>query len=327
MINMRVEAQRLHERLGMTASQVAKVTAVTLTELAFRSKKAVEKAIPQVFDRPTPWIRNSVFAKSAKVNGQRVDPAIVGIKGSPNSVSVGTGSSRIAPSHSLYSEVVGGNRSRKGWESSLSDEAPSGRPMLRPGAKAKLDAYGNIANGQIKQIMSAFQASRMEGFSANSRIRGVSGLTRTQVERIESAQRHDEFLRSRRMGQANNASQTLISIQARQRLADWQRRLGGNESLFGQARSRVQTWMVAPGRGKVVRAVIYSFEWTYKWSRRLRHNVYSKTNVKPVAVFTRTQRYRPRLEIGRIVDVTFRAQVRQVWDDTAMRLFRRWGNP
>lgn len=324
MFNARIEAELLQQRLGMTASQIAKVTAVTLTELAFRSKKKIEEQIPRIFDRPTPWIRNSVFAKSAKVRGQSIEPAVVGIKGSPGSVISGSG---ISPSHSLWSEVKGGARSKKGWESSLSDEAPSGRPMLRPGARASLDAYGNISTGQIKQIISAFQASRTEGFSANSRIRGVSGLTRSQADRIQAAQRHDEFLRSRRMGDANNASQSILSIQARQRLNDFRNRLGSDESLFGQARSRVKTWMIAPGRGKTMRAVIYSFRWTYKWSQRLGRNVYKKTNIKPVAAFTRSQRYRPRLDIGRIAQGVFSSQIRQVWEDTAMRLFRRWGNP
>lgn len=318
MIDFKAESKVLQETFGMNQKQTTKVLAVTITQVAYNVQKAIRAKIDQVFDRPTPFVQNSVFVKQAKVQGETVTAAEVGIKGSR--------AGKISPAHALFAEVAGGQRRLKGSESLLSGIAPDGRPEWIPGAGAELDAFGNIQGGTLKQILSAMQANRDVGTTSNSRVRGVSGLTRAQSERILKAREIDAYTKSRRFKDASESVKELMRVQARSRLADFKKRLNEDESRWKEVKTKIKTWLFAPGKNGKKRAIIYAFEWTQMYSMRLKRMVYKKDNLKPVLVFTKKQTYKPLLPIGKIAQDVFNSDIKQVWKDTAHRLFVKWNS-
>lgn len=109
-----------------------------------------------VFDRPTPYVLNSIFIKPS--NKQNLT-ATVGIKD--------TG--RKPAAKVLLSEIDGGSRRLKGYEIALraAGALPNGYYTV-PGEAATMDQYGNIAPSQIRQILSFFRANRDVGYTSNS---------------------------------------------------------------------------------------------------------------------------------------------------------------
>lgn len=316
MFNIKVETEAVRRELGLTRQQSAKIIAVTITEVAYRIQNETRDVMRRVFDNPTKWILDSVRVKRAKVEGDNVTPAEIYIANDLR----GT----VQPSHSLFSEVSGGTRSNKRSESALHAIAPSGRPQLRPGAKAELDAHGNIAPGVVNQVISAMQLSTRDGFNANSRVRGVSGLTRSQADRLLEAKREDEFARSRRFKDESRQTRELVKIQARQRLNDFKKRLLGDESRFAEARARTKAWLLSTGKGPgKARAIIYAIDWTQRWSNRLRRMVFIK-KLRPTLVFTKPQSYSPKLPFQDLARQITERDTRKIWEATAVRLVVKW---
>lgn len=318
MIDFKMETARLQEKMGMTQKQTNKVVAVTLTQAAYNVQKALQDRMRAAFKGPTPFVLNSVFVRQAKVQGNTVTPSEVGIKGSVGG--------KVSPAHTLFAEVGGGTRRNKASESLLHGIAPDGRPQWAPGAGAELDAYGNIKGGTVKQILSAMQANRDQGVTSNSRVRGVSGLNRKQAEEIIKARREDEYAKLKRFKDASQQVRETMRIQAKSRLSDFARRLKNDESRYSEARSRIKTWLLAPGKGKTTKAIIYSFDWIQKFSKRLGRAVYKKANLKPVMVFTKPQTYAVKLPFANIAREVVTRDIRKIWDDTTMRLFTKWNS-
>lgn len=138
-------------------NQATYATAVALTRTAGDGKRAVEAALPTVIDRPTPYT----------MGGFRLWPAtkIKLVAEVDFRDSFGKGSHArdyLAP------QVFGGERKLKAFERSIQRVGllPAGMAAV-PGAAAKMDAYGNMARGQIVQIMSYLRAFGEQGYRAN----------------------------------------------------------------------------------------------------------------------------------------------------------------
>lgn len=130
------------------ADQVPFAAALALTRTAQRTQAYLTGRLPQVFDRPTPYTRNSLFIRSATKTGL---VASVYIK---DQAPKGTPAERY-----LRPEIEGGARNDKRSERALqaSGLLPSGMQAV-PAIGAEIDAYGNMKVGQIVAILAALKA-------------------------------------------------------------------------------------------------------------------------------------------------------------------------
>lgn len=139
--------------------QLPFATSLAINRTAQKVREREQHEIRDVFDRPTPFIQNSIFIKpSNKVNLT----AKVGIKDN----GFGKGIPAIKP---LEAEIVGGERRLKRYEVALRSIGvlPDGYVTV-PGDGAEIDAFGNMKAGQIRQLLSYFRANRDVGSTSNS---------------------------------------------------------------------------------------------------------------------------------------------------------------
>lgn len=104
------------------------------------------KGMQRAFDRPTKWTLNSFRVKLDK-------------KAWSASVEVKDGYWYRADNY-LQTQIEGGKRKHKAFETALrrAGVLPAGWFAV-PGQKATLDAFGNVSVGQIRQILSWFDAA------------------------------------------------------------------------------------------------------------------------------------------------------------------------
>lgn len=138
--------------------QLPFATSLAINKTAQKVKAREEHEIRDVFDRPTPYIQNSIFIKPSN---KRNLTATVGIK---DQAVKGTPATKI-----LRAEIRGGERRLKAFERLLRSRGiiPSGF-FLIPGEKAPMDQYGNVQRGFIKQLLSYFEAFPEAGYKMNS---------------------------------------------------------------------------------------------------------------------------------------------------------------
>jgi hypothetical protein len=147
-------------RLRGLADKKIKVAAVAaLNDAAYLGKKATEKRIAEAFDRVTPWIARSV--RYVKARHDRLESSI-DFEQWGNKVGV-------TASQVLSAEIYGGQRRHKRHEVALQRIGilPSGM-FIVPGEAAQMDSFGNMNVGQIRQILSWFNAAQMSsGYKSN----------------------------------------------------------------------------------------------------------------------------------------------------------------
>jgi hypothetical protein len=155
-----------------------------LIDTAFEARKAVQVAMPQVLDRPTPFILSSVQvvrpqtlqALSEATSAAGLGPGITGgdltaiVRIDPDGRGKGA-----KPDKVLNAEVYGGGRGLKGAERRLQSAG-----LMLPGsymvpsrdllAQANLvDQYGNVRGSFIRSLLSYLQAfTAGQGFTANA---------------------------------------------------------------------------------------------------------------------------------------------------------------
>ncbi len=132
-----------------------------LLKTAHKIREAEQFEMKSVFDRPTPWTIGAMKVKpTAKME-----------------VSVGIldpdGYYRRANNY-LGTQVSGGGRRQKALEKSLQAHGimPAGW-LTVPGEGAKLDAFGNMGPGEIRQILSWFDAA--ENWAGSTQNMGQKG--------------------------------------------------------------------------------------------------------------------------------------------------------
>lgn len=144
-------------------------TALTLTGKAVQQAQQAE--MQDVFDRPTRWTLGSVYLRPA--SAARLE-AVVGIMDNPFG--------GRPPIKWLRWQIRGGLRTPTGLERRLMAAGAMPDDMrLVPGRFARLDAYGNISTGQIRQILSQLRIELSSG--ATSALPRVSGADRRLIAR------------------------------------------------------------------------------------------------------------------------------------------------
>lgn len=125
-----------------------------------------------VFDRPTPFIVNSL--RVSKYSTRQDLTAII--------EPVYPGGKAVDPQNVLRAEIEGGGRKFKKSERALQriGVLPAGYYIV-PGTgigSDKIDAYGNIKGGFLVQILAYFQAFGEQGYKANMTARRKAGLAK-----------------------------------------------------------------------------------------------------------------------------------------------------
>ncbi len=140
--------------------------ASALTKVATQARKEVKTQIPRIFDRPTPWIKDSVRYEITHKGEQQ---AKIFISDDPNK-------SGRSPAMTLQPQIVGGVRGMKPFERQLQRLGLRADQIVVPAAGCKLDQYGNMARGFLVQILAYLAAFGEEGYKANMTAQGRGKL-------------------------------------------------------------------------------------------------------------------------------------------------------
>lgn len=144
------EVRKLIANLPKTAGRAAEI-AIDRTAKEIRNE--IKSEMRRVFDGPVPYTINSLQITPTRNHNLQ---ATVWFK-DPDRMQ----------QHYLVPQVEGGPRKLKGLERALGGSFGV-KMELVPGSGAKLDRYGNITGGQIKQIMSVLKvADQWAGSTSN----------------------------------------------------------------------------------------------------------------------------------------------------------------
>jgi hypothetical protein len=133
--------------------QIPYAVANGLNVTARRVKSGIQTAMASVFDRPTPFVMNSLQMSPARAPRGPLESRIW-FRDPPN---LGT------KDHFLLPQVEGGNRPLKPFEMGM------GGRFVTPSKYARLDQYGNLGRGQITKLLSISGGFHEVGFSMNAR--------------------------------------------------------------------------------------------------------------------------------------------------------------
>jgi len=172
-INIKQETKKITSKLKGIAKQIPFATSLAINRTAQKVKLAEEREIIDVFDRPTPFTKNSLFIKPSNKNNLTASVKLkdFSFKGS-------------SAAKYLQAEIAGGERRLKRYEVALRSAGilPSGYFTV-PGQAANIDQYGNIARSQIVQLIAYFRANRDVGTSFNSTDKTRGKLARSTNKR------------------------------------------------------------------------------------------------------------------------------------------------
>ena len=177
-INLDTDIARLTRRLDdLQRRQIPFATAAALTDVAKDAQTAVRKRMRLVFDDPTPFTLASTFVTPA--TKRRLESAVF----FKDAIEAGKG---VPAGKYLAAELTGGRRAHKRFEKALiaARVMPAGYYAV-PGARMRLDAFGNVPRGTITKILSDLRAFAEVGFRAN------------RATRAQAAERGRKFRASR----------------------------------------------------------------------------------------------------------------------------------
>jgi hypothetical protein len=157
MIDIRVDTKELRKLASDAPKAFQRAAEKALDETADAIKKAQYAELPRVFDRPTPYTMGSLKVMKTQ---RHVLEAKVWFKEPMG-----------RKQHYLLPQVEGGSRPFKGFEVALGLGqffAPPSKPSSVSGRGARINAYGNISPGQLRQVLSVLgRAEQTAGYSAN----------------------------------------------------------------------------------------------------------------------------------------------------------------
>lgn len=171
-INIRTNLPQVAAALKKAPGQVRFAAMLALNSSAEKARVAVrDEEMPRVFDRPTPWVVNSLFVKKATKTNLEAHLAYKDRTSSRESRSM------IEP------HVFGGKRHYKAMEARLMRMGllPAGWSVV-PGAGAKLDTYGNVSPGQITTLLNVLGTYTESGFN-KANINTVKRLAKGSVKK------------------------------------------------------------------------------------------------------------------------------------------------
>jgi hypothetical protein len=156
----RISASGLDDSLAALAKLGAglapRALADALNHQANQAAQALRGALPDAFDRPTPWTLNSTRILYARPSAE--PEAAVWVKDESG------GKNPFSAEDYLMPQVEGGERITRRSEKYLREAGilPAGKFVV-PGAGARLDAYGNMQRGHMMQILSGLSALTRDG--------------------------------------------------------------------------------------------------------------------------------------------------------------------
>ena len=160
-ISIKTNFDGVAKAMQKAASQVPFALSVALNNTAEKARLAVRAEMSRVFDRPTPWVLNSLRVKRANKTTLAAELAYKDRNSAESSRSM------VEP------HVFGGRRHFKAMEARLNRIGllPAGYSAV-PGDAAKLDAYGNMGRGQITQLLNVLGTYTEAGYNkANDKTR------------------------------------------------------------------------------------------------------------------------------------------------------------
>lgn len=309
MLSVRIESEQLAKKLAFSEIQTRKLMAVTLTQAAYNVQKELQEEMRRVFKNPTDFVLRSVYVKQAKIAGDKIQPAVIGIRGSSGS--------KVSPAHALFAEVQGGQRRRKRSEIMMARLMPKGMTQWVPGAGAPRNASGDIPGGYLQKVISALQTQ--QDYAANSPTAGSTGFGRAD-------------LRKAARGGAQFGKNGQIKKGLRGYGAEAQRELIQKQNRRDKAGNRKGTnFFIGSSRGTDDQRIVYQFEWYQAPGRRRPNNpnpepVLLKANVRPVLIFTKPQQYKTRLLMGPVAQRVVNQDVRRIANEQALKLFAKWNS-
>lgn len=175
MLNIQItglaDMQRTLQGISDRRLNAAAATALTRTAVQVRTK--VQEHARQVFDRPTPYTMRQLryVAATAARPVAAVGFNIAAIQDISGSVvrfqDLGPG--QTPAGKYLQFQTEGGRRNHKRFERALQKVGamPAGWFAV-PGARAKIEAYGNQSVGELRQILSWFDAAELTAGSTQN---------------------------------------------------------------------------------------------------------------------------------------------------------------
>lgn len=144
-----------------------------VNQTAFGIREAWKRQAAKVFDRPTPFTVNAIlYRKAGAVGGGRDVMGGVAHRATGNATAEvyirDEAFKGTPPSKYLLPQVEGGGRRHKGLERLLQARGvlPAGMFAV-PGRGVKLNQYGNVPSGQVRQILSQLGAGMDAGYVSN----------------------------------------------------------------------------------------------------------------------------------------------------------------
>jgi hypothetical protein len=162
---------QVQQALEQAASQVPFALSVAINNTLTLAQLTIQGQMPSVFDRPTPWVVNSLRLKRSTKTILSAELAFKDKNSAENSRSM------IEPN------VFGGTRHFKAMEARLMNMGylPAGWNVV-PGGGASLDAYGNMSRGQISQLLNVLGTFTEAGYNkANAKT--VARLAKGNVKK------------------------------------------------------------------------------------------------------------------------------------------------
>lgn len=172
-------------------SQIGYAAKLTVNDLAFDVKRAVDDEMRVTFHKPTPFtmsairvIKDEESTRLTETSGgittrpnRTVYSAYVGLaqEGMPASSKKSRWSNTVddAWERALKHQFTGGMRRFKRWEAALLAKKVDGKPLIPPGYYAvpasgcPMDSYDNPVRGFMVQLLSYFSAFNENGFRSN----------------------------------------------------------------------------------------------------------------------------------------------------------------
>ncbi|MCZ8339650.1 MAG: hypothetical protein O9345_16110 [Burkholderiaceae bacterium] len=169
-LDVKVDTRGVLLRLDARQREVRQAAAITINRLLPEMQQAVIGEMARTFDRPTPYTLGGTFVR--KATPTRIE-GVVALKDE------GFAGKGVPATKYLAPSVFGGDRNEKRFERALRAAGilPIGMYAVK-GEGAQTDAFGNMARGQIVQILSYFQAFSEQGFRANSTEKSRARLKR-----------------------------------------------------------------------------------------------------------------------------------------------------
>lgn len=255
--------------------------ATALTRTAQAVKVAQQAEMRDVFDRPSPYTLGAVFVDRARADKLE---ARVGIADSPAS------RGRAAIKY-LRWQISGGQRTPKAYERALMRAGALHDDMLTvPGKFARLDAFGNISAGQIRQILSQLRIELSAG--ATSALPAVSRADRRLAGET-----------TRGVGHAATVDIKVARFKVKRVEAAY-KRAGGQYVAFPN------------GRGKL-RAGIY----------QVKSSAFGRTDPKPVLLYVKHAQYEAgRFDFDYVSQLAIQRTLPAEVDKALADQLRRWAD-